>query len=71
MKLILTTPANDVAHIFTTKRGKHPKMSNNNIKNSGTYLKGKSPSFYIVPGEPVMIASAVVFCFPTKRERYT
>ena len=64
MKLILTTPANDVAHIFT-KWGKHPQVSNNNIKNPGAYLKG--PSFYIVPSEPVMVASAVVFYYPTKR----
>ena len=62
------TLANDIAHTFTTKQRKHPKVSNNNIKNSGAYHKGQS--FYIVPGEPVMVASAVVFYFPTKR-RYT
>ena len=56
------TPANDIAHIFTTK-GKHPKVSNNSIKNSGAYLKGQSPCFYIVPEESLVVASAVVF-FP-------
>lgn len=53
------TLANDVSHIFTTKR-KHPKMSNNSIKNYGTH-KGQSPHFYIVPSKPVVVASAPDF----------
>ena len=56
------TAANDVAHIFIRK-GKHPKVSNNNIKNSDAYFKGESPRFYIDPDKPVVVASAVVF-FP-------
>ena len=56
---MLMMPANDIVHMFTTK-GKHPMVSINSIKNSGAYLKGQSPRFYIVPGEPVVVASAVV-----------
>ena len=57
---MLMTPVNDVAHIFTRK-GNHPKVSNNNIKESGIYLKGQSPHFYIILGKPVVVAIAVVF----------
>ena len=62
---MLMTPANDVATSSPQNEGKHPKVSNNNIKNPDAYLKGKSLCFYIVPGEPVVVASAVVFYYPS------
>lgn len=58
-KVMLMALANDVSHIFTTK-GKHPKMSNNSNKNFGTH-KERSSHFYIIPGKPVVVASAAVF----------
>ena len=50
LKVIFKAPDNDVTHYITTKR-RHPKVSNNTIKNLGAHFKGQSPRFYIVPSE--------------------
>ena len=52
LKVIFKTLDNDVIYYVTTKR-RHPKASNNTIKNLGAHFKGQSPRFYIVPSETI------------------